>query len=182
MPKSFKQLDSKIAWSCDWYHVRQDTIQLPDGSIGQYNIVEKAPAVWVLPITPDNQIVLVHQYRYTVNDICWELPAGGVKPGQTLQAAALEELHEEVGGTTNNPLIYGGQFYTANGITNEVSHYFIATNVLLSSPAHEPAESMEVHTKPIAEVLQMAHNHQITDGPSALILLLAESRLRAMIP
>ncbi len=181
MPKPFKQLDTKIAWSCDWYHIRQDKIQLPDGSIGQYNIVEKSPAVWVLPITPDKQIVLVQQYRYTVNDICWELPAGSVKPGQTLEEAAREELHEEVGGTTEKPLIYGGQFYTANGITNEVSHYFLALDVMLSEPAHEPAESIKVHTKSIAEVLQMAHNHQITDGPSALILLLAESRLRAMI-
>jgi hypothetical protein len=52
---------------------------------------------------------------------------------------------------------------------------------MLSKPAHEPAEYIEVHTRPISAVLQMAHNHEITDGPSALILLLAESRLRAML-
>ena len=64
--KPFKQLDSKIAWSCDWYNVRQDSIQLPDGSIGQYNIVQKPPAVWVLPVTKNKEIVLIYQYRYTV--------------------------------------------------------------------------------------------------------------------
>lgn len=178
--KPFKQLDSKIAWSCDWYNVRQDKIQLPDGSIGQYNVVQKSPAVWVLPITANKEIVLIHQFRYTVDDWCWEIPAGGVKQGQTLEEAAHEELHEEIGGSTKQ-LDYGGQFYTANGVLNEVSHYFIAADVILGKPAHEPAEYMQVHTKPIAEVLQMARNHEITDAGSALVLLLAEPRLRAMI-
>ena len=178
--KPFKQLDSKIAWSCDWYNVRQDKIQLPDGTIGQYNIVQKPPAVWVLPITPNNEIVLIHQYRYTVDNYCWEIPAGSIKPEQTLEEAALEELHEEVGGHTSQ-LEYGGQFYTANGIFNEVSHYYIAQNVVLSQPAHEPAESMQIHVKPIPKVLQMVRNHEVTDAGSALVLLLAEPLLRSII-
>jgi ADP-ribose pyrophosphatase len=78
-------------------------------------------------------------------------------------------------------LEYGGQFYTANGIFNEVSHYFIATNVILGQPAHEPAEYMQIHSKPIPDVLQMARNQEITDAGSALILLLAEPRLSGMI-
>lgn len=180
MEKPFKQLDSKIAWSCDWYNVRQDTIQLPDGSIGQYNVVQKPPAVWILPITHNKEIVLIHQFRYTVNDTCWEIPAGSVKPGQTLESAALEELHEEVGGRTDQ-LEYGGQFYTANGIFNEVSHYFIAQNVMLSQPAHEPAEYMQIHKKSIPEVLRMVRNHEVTDAGSALVLLLAEPRVQALM-
>ena len=180
MKKPFKQLDSKVAWACDWYSVRQDRILLPDGSIGQYNIVQREAAVFVIPITPANEIVLLHQYRYTVDDYCWEIPAGGVKAGQTLEEAIRDELREEIGGTTDE-LEYGGQFYVANGFSDEIGHYFIAKNVIMGETAHEPAESMQIYIKPIADVLQMAHNHEITDGQSALILLLAEPRLRAMV-
>lgn len=176
----FTTLSSKIAWSCPWYAVRQDDILLPDGSRGVYHTVTKATAVWILPITTQNEIVLCYSYRYTVDDWCWELPAGGVKPGQTLEEAALEELHEEVGGTCE-ALEHLGQFYTANGICNEVGHFFLATGVTLGKPAHEPAEVIEVHTKSIDDVLEMALNGQISDAPSALVLLQAAARLHSLM-
>ncbi len=179
MQKPFKQLESKIAWACDWYDVRQDRILLPDGYVGEYNVVQMGTAVFILPLTRQNEIVLVYQYRYTVDDWCWELPAGGVKAGQSLAEAAREELREEVGGTTDT-LEYGGQFYTASGICDEVGHYFIAHDVQLGETAHEPEEVMQVHVKPIAEVLRMVRNNEIADAPSALILLLMEQRLRRL--
>ncbi|MFZ1399259.1 MAG: NUDIX hydrolase [Candidatus Promineifilaceae bacterium] len=179
MNKPFKTLSSKIAWSCPWYAVRQDEILLPDGSQGVYNTVTKATAVWILPVTPQKEIVLCYSYRYTVDDWCWELPAGGVKPGQTLAEAALEELHEEVGGVCES-LEHLGQFYTANGICDEVGHFFLATAVTLGPTAHEPAELIEVHTKPIEDVLNMALAGQISDAPSALVLLQAAERLRRL--
>ena len=128
-------------------------------------------------ITPDNEIVMLHQYRYTVDDYCWEIPAGDAKAGQTIEETAQAELREEIGGTTDD-LIYGGQFYVANGFCDEVGHYFIARDVVMGDKtAHEPTEFMQVHTKPIAEVLRMVRNHEITDGQSALVLLLAEPYL-----
>ena len=180
MKRPFKTISSRIAWSCPWYAVRQDEILLPDGSQGVYNTVTKPTAVWILPVTPQGEIVLCHSYRYTVDDWCWELPAGGVKPGQTLAEAALEELHEEVGGSCE-ALTHLGQFYTANGICDEVGHYFLATGVSLGEPAHEPAEVIEVHCKPIDHVLQMAYAGQITDAPSALVLLQAAAKLREFV-
>lgn len=149
---------------------------LPNGERGVYNVIVKSQAVWILPVTPTGEIVLVRQYRYTVDDWCWELPAGGVKPGQSLEEAAREELHEEIGGLTNQ-LEYLGQFYTANGICDEVGHYFLASHVTLGTPAHEAAELMEIHPLPIPQVYQMARTGQLTDAPSLLVLLLCEPRL-----
>ncbi|MCA9945839.1 MAG: hypothetical protein KC449_20290 [Anaerolineales bacterium] len=66
MKRPFKTISSRIAWSCPWYAVRQDEILLPDGSQGVYNTVTKPTAVWILPVTPQGEIVLCHSYRYTV--------------------------------------------------------------------------------------------------------------------
>ncbi|HID54344.1 MAG TPA: NUDIX hydrolase, partial [Anaerolineae bacterium] len=129
---------------------------------------------------PDGKIVLLRHYRYTVDDWCWEIPAGGVKPGQTVEEAAREELREEIGGQAQT-LERLGQFYTANGICNEVGYYFLATGVSLGIAAHEPAELMEIHPTPAAEVLRMARTGQITDASSALVILLCEAYLEKML-
>ena len=178
--KPFETKSSQIVWSCPWYKVRQDDIVLPNGQPAIYNVVEKPDAVFVVPVTAEGEIVLVYQYTYTVNDWCWEVPAGAVRPGQSLEEAARAELREEVGGTAGG-LDYLGRFYAANGICSEVSHLFLATGVRLGETAHEAAEVMTVHQKPIGEVLAMAGNGQISDGPSALALLRCAGQLLNMV-
>jgi len=175
----FRTVTSKVVWSCSWYSIRQDEIILPDGDHGVYNVVQHPGAAWVIPVTSKGFIALLYHYRYTVNDWCWEIPGGGIKAGQSLEETALAELKEEVGGTAS-AIEYAGSFYTANGICNEEAHIFIATGVYLGMPDHEPTEIMEVHRKPIKEVLRMAHTNEISDGPTALALLLSESRLLAL--
>ena len=110
----------------------------------------------------------------------WEVPAGSVKPDQTELEAAVCELKEEVGGETNDPLVEIGRFYTANGICNEVGYHFLATGVTLTEPNHEATEVMEIHTKPVDEVMAMVRNGRITDGNSALALLACEPLLQTL--
>lgn len=179
-PEPFITLSSHIAWSCPWYSVRKDQIRLPDGEIGEYNVVQHGGAVWVIPVTGDGQLILLRHYRYTVRDWCWELPAGGMKEGQVALDVAREELRQETGGETHK-WSYVGQFYTSNGISNEVAHIFLAQDVITHETAHEPAEVMEVHRFPLSEALRMARANEISDGPSALALLLCEDRLREII-
>lgn len=123
---------------------------------------------------------MIHSYRYTVDDWCLELPAGGVKPGQTMEEAARAELLEEVGGIAKS-LDYHGRFYTMNGIGDEEAHFFLAKDVVLGQPNHEPTEVMEIRPMPILEVLQLAQANKISDGPSALALLLCADQLREMV-
>lgn len=174
--RPFKTVSSKIAWSSPWYHVRQDQILLPDGTDGIYNVVEHAGAVWIVPVTNSGEVVLVRNYRYTVDDWCWEVPAGGLAGASSLEDAAIRELREEVGGSAN-AIEYIGQFYTSNGISNEVAHIFLAREVTLGATEHEAAEVIEVHTRAISDALQMARSNEISDGPSALAILLCEGRL-----
>lgn len=139
-------------------------------------MVQHDGAVWIVPLTTSGQIVLLNHYRYTVQDWCLELPAGGLREGETPEEVARKELREEIGGRAQC-WSYVGQFYTSNGISNEVAHIFLATGVTLHETSHEPAEVMEIHPVPLDEALRMAHANEISDGPSALALLLSEPRL-----
>ncbi len=175
-PSPFRTISSQITWNSPWYSIRSDQIILPDGQPGEYHVVQHPAAVWVVPVTDAGEIVLINTYRYTVDDWCWEIPAGSVKPAATPLSTAQAELLEETGGQARGwmPL---GQFYTANGICDEVGYYFLATGVTLGETAHEPTEVIEICPTPIPAALRMAEQGEISDAPSVMALLLCKPKL-----
>ncbi|MBZ0283631.1 MAG: NUDIX hydrolase [Anaerolineae bacterium] len=169
-------IDSRRAWDCPWYGVRQDRILLPNGSEGVYNVLELPDAVWILPVTTAGEIVLLRHYRYPLEKWIWELPAGHVEAGDEPLESAQRELREETGGEASE-WRFLLKSNTMKGIGTETAHLFLATGVTLGATAHEPAEVMTVHPLPAAEVLRMARAGEIEDAISVLALLLAEPHL-----
>jgi ADP-ribose pyrophosphatase len=104
------------------------------------------------------------------------VPAGGLLPDLTPEEVAHRELVEEVGGTAA-ALHHVGQFYTSNGISNEVAYVYLAKDVELGESQPEPTELVEMHLVPVEQALRMAREGAITDGPSALALLWCEELL-----
>lgn len=169
----WETLNSRLIWKSRWYNLRQDCLRTQDGHEFTYTLVDHPGAVWVVPVTKERQVVLIWQYRYTVDDWCYEVPAGGLSEHLSPEEVAHRELLEEVGGiaTELRPV---GQFYTSNGISNEIAYVYLATGVELGETQREPTELMEVRLVPVEEALRMAREGEITDGPSALALLWCE--------
>jgi 8-oxo-dGTP pyrophosphatase MutT (NUDIX family) len=167
-------IDSQAAWNCRWYGVRKDRIRLPDGSEGEYNVLELPDAVWVLPITEAGEVVLLHHYRYPLGRWLWELPSGSISLVDSPAATAIRELEEEAGGIACDwrTLL---TVSTMKGIGTEQAHLFMATGVTLGATDHEPAEVMTIHTFPQAEALRMARAGEIEDAISVLAILLGLS-------
>jgi ADP-ribose pyrophosphatase len=174
----WETLDRRFLWQSRWYNLRQDRVRSQTGHGFTYTIVDHPGAVWVVPVTADENVVLIRSYRYPVDDWCYEVPAGGLSPGLTPEVVARRELSEEIGGTAAD-LRYVGQFYTSNGISNEVAYVYLATGVELGESHPEPTELMEIRPVPVAEAMRMAREGEIADGPSALALLWCEPLLRS---
>ncbi|MGD8488825.1 MAG: NUDIX hydrolase [Anaerolineae bacterium] len=172
----WETLSRRYLWQSQWYNVQQDQVRTRDGHIFTYTVIEHPGAVWVVPITADGQVVLIRSYRYPVDDWCYEVPAGGLLPDLTPEEVAHRELLEEVGGTAA-ALHHVGQFYTSNGISNEVAYVYLAKDVELGESQPEPTELVEMHLVPVEQALRMAREGAITDGPSALALLWCEELL-----
>jgi ADP-ribose pyrophosphatase len=173
----YTTLSSRYVWQSRWYNVRQDQLRAPDGSEFSYTIIEKPRAVWIVPVTSDGEIVLIDQYRHPIGGWCLEIPAGNVEPGIDAAAMAARELHEEIGGAAER-LVRIGDFYTMNGIGNEVAEIFLALGVTLDEPQRESTEFIRLRAVPMDEALHMARTGAIKDGPSALAILMSESALR----
>lgn len=175
------QIATRYPFATPWIRLRQDDIQLA----GQpepitYTYLHQPPAVFVVPVTTDRQLVLIRQYRYPVDAWCLEVPAGGSHDcdGVDLTALARQELREETGATCRT-LERVAAFYTTNAHSDQESHVFLALDVTLEDEQRlETTERIEIVTMPLVEGLRLARTGQINDGPSALSLLLSEEPLR----
>jgi 8-oxo-dGTP pyrophosphatase MutT (NUDIX family) len=174
----WQRLATEYPYTYHMFRVRRDQARWPDGHVGPYAYVEGNDAVWVVPLTADRRVVLIRQFRYTLDDWCWEVPAGGFHDftGTPLDLAR-RELAEEVGGTSDDWL-YVGSYRPGVSIIDQTCHIVLARDVRLDREPHrEPAEIIEVHLVPIPRALEMARDGEMVDGHSALALLRCEPYL-----
>ena len=165
----------------DWHVFRliERNVVAPDNKAFQRTFLDSPGAVGVLALTDENEVVLVRQYRATLNDMSWEIPAGmRDKPGEEMLVTAQRELAEETGYTARS-WEFLGQLTAAVGVTNSTVHLYIARG--LSQVPVEPdgpeEEHMTIALVPFSKALQMMHDGVITDSKSMIALLLAERAL-----
>ncbi|MGF1492393.1 MAG: NUDIX hydrolase [Microcoleaceae cyanobacterium] len=159
--QKWKLINSQLAFDHRWCRVRQDTVELPNGTIVDDFFVNVRPDIaLVLPITPDQEIVFVRQYRHGVGQILMELPAGSFDPHQeSAESAARRELSEETGYVADT-LTFLATFYD-NPVkdTNSV-HLFLAERATLQQSRQlDETEEIEVVLLPIDQV-----QHAIATG------------------
>ena len=187
--KSEKPEGAKAGWKLggsetrfenDIFRLREDEVELAGGKKIRFAYLERDPAVIVVPVTDDGQIIMVKHYRYAVDDWCLEVPAGGTHDaGDTpLEEVARKELREEVGATARS-ITRVTSFYSANAMSDEEVHVFFADGVELSKKQDtEASETIETQLMPVEEALAMARNGTIKTGPCALAILLCEPFLK----
>ena len=123
-------LKSKIIFEKHGRKVVIDTLECADGSkyewvyFGDAKVKDNPTAVAVAAFTEDDKMLLVKQYRHPLGKLIYDLPAGGIREGESPQQAVLRELEEETGYTAEN-LTWIGRFSWAPGnIAGVVELYF----------------------------------------------------------
>jgi ADP-ribose pyrophosphatase len=177
-PEPWRTLSSELPLVNPWYAIRRDRVWTHLGDEITYTYIDHPGVVFIVPVTADGDIVLIEQYRYPVHAWCWEVPAGGIEAGEEPAVAAARELAEEVGAVVYH-LESVTTFYANNGISNERAHVYLAKNVEIGQRQLEPTELLRVVKVPQDEALRMARAGEITDGQSALALMLCEPYLRS---
>ena len=124
-------------------------------------------------------VVLVRQYRYVFGeDHRWEMPTGGVKPGESLEAAARREMREEVGYDAGE-LQFVCTYFTSKSIMREIGHLFIGRGLTQVHSVPDETEFLEVAVFPFDQVLQMVIDSEIRDSMTVITVLHA-ARLRGV--
>ncbi|GAB3791581.1 NUDIX hydrolase [Virgibacillus kimchii] len=164
--KSEKIYDGKII------EVQVDEVQLPDGNTSTRELVKHPGAVAVIPITEENKIVLIEQYRKPLEKSIIEIPAGKVENWENPELTAIRELEEETGYTTSE-LSFVASFYTSPGFADELMHIFITDDLI---PMEKPAEKdddefMEVIEVTLDEAKQLVEEERIHDAKTNYAIL-----------
>ena len=170
-----KKLSSEPIFDGVLLHVRKDEVKLPNGHTAVREWIEHPGASAVIPLLPDNQIILVRQFRYPVGQVTLEVPAGKLdKIGEDPIECAKRELSEETGYSA-------GKFWklttiaTTVGFSNEFIHLYAATDLTPGKIHPDSDEFINVVKIPLTAALQMVETGKIFDAKSAIsILLLAK--------
>ncbi len=178
----WRTLASQPLFTSRWYNLRQDQVALPNGGEITYTWMEHPGCAVIVPLTAMGEVVMLRQYRYTVNAVSLELPAGGLNPDERDPAAcAARELAEECGLAAARWTALGS-FYTALGVSNIAAFAYLAqdlSDVPNNLDHTEAAAGLELVTLPFAEAVAMCFDGRIMDGLSIIALLwaAAESRM-----
>ncbi len=154
-----------------------DVVQEPGGVRGVREVVRQRGSVAALPVLHDGRVVLVRQYRYAVDALVWELPAGRRDAGESPEEGAGRELEEEVGlrAAALEPLL---TFWTTPGFCDEVMHLFRATGLTPVPPRPEADERIEQAAFTVDEAMAMVRRGEIREGKTLVALLLEAERGR----
>ncbi len=177
----WQQITSRRIYANKWMALREDQVRLPDGRETIYGVVDCGNCVGVLPFVDPGHVVLVGQYRYVAQKFTWEMPTGGVRPGESLESAAQRELAEEAGQRAGR-LTWISTYHTSKSVMNETAHLYLGESLTsIDQPADE-TEFIERQIFPFHEVLAMVRRAEITDSMTVIAVLHAALRRQDELP
>lgn len=156
--------------------VHRDTLQFPDHS-HQWEMVLSPEAVAAIPVMKNGKIILIQQWRRTIEKIIYELPAGVLEPGESPLKTIERELQEEIGYHAAS-LIHLGGFYSTPGFCTEYIHLFVAKDLTPSSLPGDLHEAIDVVEIGLEDALGLIDSNEIQDAKTIAGLLWFQRWLR----
>lgn len=139
-------------------------------SVFEREIVNFPESVVILPLLDTTRMILIKQYRPSINDYIYEAPAGVVEPGESIRETAYRELIEETGYRPGE-LIEIGYYYTTPGYSTEKMHFFIARKLEYVGIKPEKYEIIEPVVFELSSVIDMIKSNVINDLKTVMIII-----------
>lgn len=145
----------------DYY---QDTVQVPNGNVARYDIIDHKGAAAVVAVREDGKLLMVRQFRYALGRETLEIPAGGLNGRQEpTEAAARRELEEETGYTCEK-LELLNSIYTTVAFCNEKIDIYLARGLQPGEQHLDEDEFIDVEAYTVEELQQMIYDCKIQDS------------------
>ena len=175
-----KQIEREEIFNGAVLHVVKDKVLLPDGNTSYREFCLHKGAVAVIPITDDNEIILVRQFRYAHHREFLEIPAGKFDfAGEEPLAAAKRELSEETGAVAKKYTSLG-ILDTTPALIDEIIHLYMAEDLTFGNMHLDEDEFLSVERIPLTKLIDMVMNGEIRDAKTQ-IAILKVARLKKMI-
>ena len=158
-------------------HVYDDVVTLPNGGESTREIIRHIGAVCVIPVTDDGKVIVERQYRYPVDMVITEIPAGKLDaPTEDRLLAAQRELREETGYTADK-WVDMGIYYPAAAYSDEKITMYLATGLHKGKQELDEDEFLDVEEVPLKDLVDDVMSGKITDGKTQVAVMKAAMHL-----
>ncbi len=163
-PKHWEILSEKLIAPCRIFDVFSRHCRHPEGKEGDFVVLKLANWALALPLTSNNELVLVHQYRFGADVLSWEVPGGLVNENEDPIDTAVRELEEETGFTGHNPQVIGSCLPNPAFLNNR-GHFILIENCTKTNhTSWDDHEELETKLVPIKTVWDMVSSGEIQNG------------------
>ena len=147
----------------NFLHAKRDTVRLPDGKTATREYIVHPGAVVVVPLLDDGRVAMVRQYRYPIDRVMTEFPAGKLDPGEDPLFCGLRELQEETGYTARE-WAHAGAMHLAVAYSTEIIHIYFARGLTVGSQQLDHEEFVETTTATPAQLLDWCRDGAVSDA------------------
>lgn len=166
-----KTITSKQVYSGKVLSLRVDEVRISDKKTSTREIVTHGGAVCAVGINKEGKIILVKQYRKSLESEMIEVPAGKLDPGEMPEAAIIREFREETGYSVEN-VKHMSSFNTSPGFSNEVVHLYFLDAVEKGETDFDEDEDIEILEYSLDEIKAMIYKQEIVDAKTILGIMM----------
>jgi len=168
-----KKISSKKIFSGKIIELYFDKIKLPNNKIATREKVTHPGAVGIIPVNSQEEVFLVKQYRYPLENILIEIPAGKLDKNESPINCARRELKEEIG-AFGGKLIHVSTFYTSPGFCDEILYLYLALDFDVKENNLDHDEFLQIIRIKLEDCLKLIKENKIKDAKTIIGILLAE--------
>lgn len=167
-----KTLNSDVIYEGVIFTITHDTVELENGNTAIRDVLLHHGGVCVIPVTDENEIFLVKQFRYPFHTTTREVPAGKLEKGENHAECGKRELLEETGCTCDE-YIYLGEMFPTPAYNSEITYMYMARGLHFEKQNLDPDEFLDVEKIPLADAVKLVMDGKIRDGKTQIAILKA---------
>ena len=171
-----KQIETQTVYRGLIVNVRSDLAEIQNGKKVPREVVEHTGGVGIVPITSDNKVLMVRQYRYPMEEELLEIPAGKLGDDEAPLDCAIRELSEETGCTAGK-IVDMGAIYPSPGFCKETLFLYLALDLHFGEMHLDEDELLSVEPVAIDELMKIIMANGMPDAKSIIGIMKAKEYL-----
>ncbi|MFP4050131.1 MAG: NUDIX domain-containing protein [Thermoplasmata archaeon] len=171
----WKKIESRKVADSTFFTLEEDDVRLPDGQLKTYTMLEIPDFAGVLPVV-DDKMVMIKNYRYPIDEMVLELPAGLIDEEESPIETAERELEEETGYILKDAekLV---EYHPIASLNTQKAHLFIGDAEEGGKINRDKGEEIEIKIIPIKKIYKKLENRELSHPHTMIALFYAKDIL-----